>query len=191
MLFSTRKSIIWSVFSLLIGVVAFLALVTALTLLEPSLQNPHFSSLVRLLQDNFLYLLIVFLLLMTGHIFDRFTFPFNLPAPLFNAIASVFLVLIMFNIFVWVDVLIGTNIFPRFEVLRILIYLLAFLIVFTGGYFKIFGDLLQQSRQLERKREAPTQSPDIKSWDDIGNEFRQMIYDLIHRLRDEIRHPPR
>jgi hypothetical protein len=184
-----RRSIIWTLFTTLIGVMAFLALVMALSLLEPSLHNPYFSSLVILLQDNFLYLLIVFLLLMTGQVFDRFTFPFNLPGPLFNAIASVFLVLVMFNVFTWVDSLSGSHFFPNLEVLRILLYFLVFLIVFIGGYFKVFGDLLTYSRHVERTKEAAPASPDAKSWDDIGNEFRELVYDLIHRMRDEIRRP--
>lgn len=186
-----RRSIIWSVFAILIGVLAFLTLVMVLSFLEPSLHNPFFSSLVILLQHNFLYLLIVFLLLMTGQIFDRFTFPFNLPAPLFHAIASVFLVLVMFNVFAWVDSLSGSNFFPSLEVLEILLYFLVFLIVLIGGYFKIFGDLLTYSRDVERKGEAAPVSPDVKTWDTIGNEFRQLIYDLFHRMREEIRHPPK
>jgi len=49
--------------------------------------------------------------------------------------------------------------------------------VLIGGYFKIFGDLLTYSRDVERKGEAAPVSPDVKTWDTIGNEFRQLIYD--------------
>jgi hypothetical protein len=76
-------------------------------------------------------------------------------------------------------------------VLQILLYFLVFLIVLIGGYFKIFGDLLRYSRDEERKGMAAPVSPDVKTWDAIGNEFRQLVYDLFHRLRDEIRHPPK
>ncbi len=189
--FSRRRSLVWSVFAILLGVLAFLTLVMVLSFLEPSINNLFFSSLVTLLQDNFIYLLIEVLLLMTGQIFDRFTFPFNLPAPLLNAIASVFLVLVMFNIFAWVDSLSGSNFFPNLEVLQIMLYFLVFLIVLIGGYFKIFGDLLTYSRDVERKGEAAPVSPDVKTWDAIGNEFRQLVYDLFHRMREEIRHPPK
>ena len=191
MLFSRRRSIVWSVFAILLGMLAFLTLVMVLSFLEPALHNPVFSSLVTVLQDNFLYLLIVFLLLMTGQVFDRFTFPFNLPAPLFHAIASVFLVLVIFNVFTWLDSLSGSHFFPNMEVLRILLYFLVFLIVLVGGYFKIFGDLLTYSRDVERKGVAAPVSPDVKSWDSIGNEFRQLVHDLIHRMREEIRHQPK
>lgn len=190
MLLYRRRSIIWTLFTTLIGVMAFLALVFLLSQVAPTLPTPRYP-LVNLLQENFPYLLVIFLLMMTGEIFDRFTFPFNLPAPLFHAIASVFLVLVMFNVFIWVDRITQSNLFPNLEVLRILLYFLVFLIVFIGGYFKIFGDLLTYSRDVERKKEAAPASPDVKSWDDIGNEFRELVYDLIHRMRLEIRHPPK
>ncbi|MDD1651881.1 MAG: hypothetical protein LUO86_02465 [Methanomicrobiales archaeon] len=189
--FSRRRSLVWSVFAILVGVLAFLTLVMVLSFLEPTLHNPFYTSLVTLLQENFVYLLIVFLLLMTGQIFDRFSFPFNLPAPLFHAIASVFLVLVMFNVFAWVDSLSGSNFFPNLEVLQIMLYFLVFLIVLIGGYFRIFGDLLTYSRDVERRGEAAPVPADVKTWDAIGTEFRQLIYDLVHRMREEIRHPPK
>ncbi|MDD1660231.1 MAG: hypothetical protein LUQ62_03400 [Methanomicrobiales archaeon] len=189
MLFNRKRSLIWSLFTTLIGVMVFLALVMVLSQVAPTLPTPRYP-LVTLLQENLPYFLVIFLLMMTGEIFDRFTFPFNLPAPLFHAIASVFLVLVMFNIFIWVDFITQSHFFPNLEVLRILLYLLVFLIVFIGGYFKIFGDLLTYSRHQERKKEASPAFPDVKSWDDIGNEFRQLVYDLLHRMRDEIRRPP-
>jgi len=189
-LFSRRRSIIWTVFSTLIGIMVFLALVFILSQVAPTLPTPNYP-LVILLQENLPYLLVIFLLMMTGEIFDRFAFPFNLPAPLFHAIASVFLVLVMFNVFIWVDIITQSNLFPNLEVLRILLYFLVFLIVFIGGYFKIFGDLLTYSRDAERKGEAVPVSSDVKSWDDIGNEFRELVYDLFHRIRQEIRQPPK
>ena len=189
--FSRRRSLVWSVFAILVGVLAFLTLVMVLSFLEPTLHNPFYTSLVTLLQENFVYLLIVFLLLMTGQIFDRFSFPFNLPAPLFHAIASVFLVLVMFNVFAWVDSLSGSNFFPNLEVLQIMLYFLVFLIVLIGGYFRIFGDLLTYSRDVERRGEAAPVPADVKTWGAIGTEFRQLIYDLFHRMREEIRHPPK
>ncbi|MDD1653055.1 MAG: dolichyl-diphosphooligosaccharide--protein glycosyltransferase subunit 2 [Methanomicrobiales archaeon] len=169
---------------------AFLLLVFLLSQVAPTAPTPSYP-LVVLLQENLPYLFVILLLMMTGAIFDRFTFPFNLPAPLFHAIASVFLVLVMFNVFIWVDIITRSNFFPNMEVLRILLYFLVFLIVFIGGYFKIFGDLLTYSREAERRKVAIPVSPDVKTWDDIGNEFRELVYDLFHRMRDEIRHPPK
>ena len=61
------------------------------------------------------------------------------------------------------------------------------LIVFTGGYFKIFGDLLRVGRQRELQGEPAGASPDAKTWNDIGNEFRQLVFDVLQRMREEIR----
>ncbi|HTY53397.1 MAG TPA: hypothetical protein VMB35_09430 [Methanomicrobiales archaeon] len=188
MRFFRRRSIIWTVFSTFIGIFAFLVLLAALNyFITP--EHVILRGLVTLLNDNLPYFIVIALLLMTGEIFDHFTFPLNLPAPLFHALASVFLVLLVFNVFQFLDAITRAGIYGKLEILRILLSILIFLIVFTGGYFKIFGDLLRVSRQREVHGEPVAQaSPhDTKTWDDIGNEFRQLIFDVLQRMRDEIR----
>ena len=186
MRFSRRRSIIWAVFSTFIGIVAFLVLLAALNYFIPP-GNGILRGLVILLNDNLPYFLVIALILMTGEIFDRFSFPLNLPAPLFHALASVFLVLLIFNVFAFLDAITGAGIYRNLEILRILLSILIFLIVFTGGYFRIFGDLLRVGRQRELHGDVPSADPDVKSWDDIGNEFRQLVFDVLQRMREEIR----
>jgi len=186
MRFWRRRSIIWTVFSTFIGIFAFLVLLAALNYLIPS-GNSILRGLVILLNNNLPYFLVIVLILMTGEIFDRFSFPLNLPAPLFQALASVFLVLFVFNVFEFLDTITQAGIYRNLEILRILLSILIFLIVFTGGYFKIFGDLLRVGRQRELQGELPSESPDVKTWEDIGNEFRQLVFDVLRRMREEIR----
>ena len=186
MRFWRRRSIIWTVFSTFIGIFAFLVLLAALNYFIPS-GNGILRGLVGLLNNNLPYFIVIVLVLMTGEIFDRFSFPLNLPAPLFQALASVFLVIFVFNVFEFLDTITQAGIYRNLEILRILLSILIFLIVFTGGYFKIFGDLLRVGRQRELQGELPAESPDVKTWEDIGNEFRQLVFDIIQRMRDEIR----
>jgi hypothetical protein len=181
-----RRSIIWTVFSTFLGIIAFYVLLAALNVFVPP-GNGILRGLVTLLADNFPYFIVIALILMTGEIFDRFSFPLNLPAPLFHALASVFLVLFIFNIFEFLDAITRADIYRNLEILRILLSILIFLIVFTGGYFKIFGDLLRVGRQRELQGEPAGVSPDVKTWNDIGNEFRQLVFDVIQRMRDELR----
>ncbi len=186
MRFSRRRSIIWTVFSTFLGIFAFYVLLTALNAFVPP-GNSILRDLVILLADNFPYFIVIALILMTGEIFDRFSFPLNLPAPLFHALASVFLVLFIFNVFEFLDAITRAGIYRNLEILRILLSILIFLIVFTGGYFKIFGDLLRVGRQRALQGEPAGASPDAKTWNDIGNEFRQLIFDVLQRMREEIR----
>jgi hypothetical protein len=185
MRFWKRRSIIWTVFSTFLGIFAFYVLLAVLNAFVPS-GNDILRGLVILLADNFPYFVVIALILATGEIFDRFSFPLNLPAPLFHALASVFLVLLVFNVFEFIDTITHAGIYRNLEILRILLSILIFLIVFTGGYFKIFGDLLRVGRQRELQGE-PAASPDAKTWNDIGNEFRQLVFDVIQRMRDELR----
>jgi len=186
MRFWRRRSIIWTVFSTFLGIFAFYVLLAALNAFVPS-GNGILRGLVTLLADNFPYFIVIALVLMTGEVFDRFSFPLNLPAPLFHALASVFLVLVIFNVFEFLDTITRAGIYRNLEILRILLSILIFLIVFTGGYFKIFGDLLRVGRQRELQGEPAGASPDAKTWNDIGNEFRQLVFDVLQRMREEIR----
>ncbi|HUK92947.1 MAG TPA: hypothetical protein VLU98_02805 [Methanomicrobiales archaeon] len=182
-----RRSIIWTVFSTFVGIIAFLVLLAILDFSFGSSGNVVIQSLISLLKEDFYLLIVIALILMTGEIFDRFTFPLNLPAPLFQALASVFLVIFIFDVFRFLSDITGANIYQNLEILRILLSILIFLIVFTGGYFKIFGDLLRVGRQRELQGEIAASSPDVKTWNDIGNEFRQLVFDVLQRMREEIR----
>ncbi len=195
--FFRRRSIIWTVFSTFIGILVFSLLVVALNaLVSPDHQILH--GFTNLLKDNLPLFIVIALVLMTGEIFGRFSFPLNLPAPLFHALASVFLVLFIFNVFEFLDAITGANIYGNLEILRILLSILIFLIVFTGGYFKIFGDLLVTGKQRdleaeprgEGRGEVQAVPRASKTWDDIGNEFRQLIFDVLRRMREELREGP-
>ena len=186
MRFWRRRSIIWTVFSTFLGIFAFYVLLAALNAFVPS-ENEVIHGLVILLNNNLPFFIVIALILMTGEIFDRFSFPLNLPAPLFHALASVFLVLFIFNVFEFLDAITHAGIYRNLEILRILLSILIFLIVFTGGYFKIFGDILIMGRQRELQGEPPAAPPGVKTWNDIGNEFRQLVFDVIQRMRDELR----
>jgi len=186
MRFWRRRSIIWTVFSTILGILVFSFLLAALNALVPS-EHEVLHGFVVLLNNNLPFFIVIALLLMTGEIFARFTFPLNLPAPLFHGLASVFIVLFMFNIFEYLDRVTGAGIYRNLEILRILLSILIFLIVFTGGYFRIFGDLLTTGRLRDLQGELPAAAPGVKTWEDIGNEFRQLVFDTLQRMREELR----
>jgi hypothetical protein len=80
-----------------------------------------------------------------------------------------------------------------------LIVPLVFLIVLAIGYYVIFRQLSEQPKtdgeygsdtlmvQGERYDSASRPAPDVRSWEEIGGEFRVMLYDIIHRIREDIR----
>ncbi len=67
-----------------------------------------------------------------------------------------------------------------------LLYLLVFFIVVITGYVRIFyPDTIRPDIPRETEKDKPA-CPVCTSWEEVGNEIRQAMYDLVHRFRDEI-----
>ena len=49
------------------------------------------------------------------------------------------------------------------------------------------GDTGAKVVHLETIEEAEQPVSDVKSWEEIGAEFRMMLYDILHRFRQEIK----
>jgi hypothetical protein len=74
---------------------------------------------------------------------------------------------------------------------------LVFLIVLATGYFEIMRRLWWQpnldaengAKVIHQESFEETEQPELdsKSWEEIGAEFRMMLYDIIHRFRQEIK----
>ena len=83
--------------------------------------------------------------------------------------------------------------------LAFLIVPLIFLIVLVSGYYAVLRQLWWQPKPKGEegydtvvvRDENPYQSSapvtDAKSWEEIGIEFRLMLFDIIHRFREDIR----
>jgi hypothetical protein len=173
------------------GIILFLVLLVVLLLLVPAIDNQTFTRFVEFLLDNAGLIVFLSLLFMIGEIFTTFIFPLNLPAPLFNAIGSVFLITFLFRIFAFVEELYGLGIFAALSLIELVVYPLVFILVLIAGYFEIFSGLARHDDRGERSPEnrsttVPSDRSGGKTWDEIGNEFRQMVYDIIHRFREEI-----
>jgi hypothetical protein len=74
---------------------------------------------------------------------------------------------------------------------------LLFILVLATGYFEIMHRLWWQPHLdaetgvniVHQESVEETEQPvsDVKSWEEIGAEFRMMLFDIIHRFRQEIR----
>jgi hypothetical protein len=148
------------------------------------------------LNENFWLLLLIAIILMAGDIFFAFPFPLNLPAHVIRAIGSVFVIAFMLHIFQWVDSVAVTSLYSFVWVLSFVIVPFVFIIVLVSGYFGIMRQLLRTPRAeketdntvVHETKSIPQEEPvsDAKSWEEIGAEFRLVMYDLMHRFRQEI-----
>ena len=186
-----------SVFVLrMIGIITFLIVVVLANILTYYVSSPVYRAGVLFLNENFWLLLLIAIIMTAGDIFFAFPFPLNLPAPIIRAIGSVFVIAFMLHIFQWVDSVAATSLYSFVWVLSFVIVPIIFIIVLASGYFEIMRQLVRTSRVehdrdnplVHETKSSPQEEPvsDAKSWEEIGDEFRLMIYDLMHRFRQEI-----
>lgn len=195
-----NKSLSWVFVSRMIGIICFLIVIVLAKILS------NFSTFGGIFQKavdgilfaNFWLLLLIVIILFIADIFWAFPFPLNLPAPIIRAFGSAFCIAFILNVFSWMDEISGTTLYHFFWLTTFLLVPLVFLIVLTSGYYEIMRKLWWQPK-LEHETGSDTLvfhevSPDQatqtvsegKSWEEIGFEFRLMLFDIIHRFRQDI-----
>lgn len=195
-----KNSLGWVFVSRMTGIICFLIVVVLANILKYYVKSPAFHSGVTFINENFWLLLLISIILLVADLFFAFPFPLNLPAPIIRAFGSVFCIAFILSLFQWVDHNFGTTFYQFFWVLAFLVVPLVFLIVLATGYFEILRRLwMQPNREdetgaqvihQERLEETERMVPDTKSWEAVGAEFRMMLYDIIHRFRQEIKKKP-
>lgn len=194
-----NKPLSWVFVSRMIGIICFLIAVVLANILKFYVSSPVYQSGVVFLNENFWLFILIAIIFLVADLFGAFPFPLNLPAPIIRAFGSVFCIAVMLIIFQWVDGITGLTLYHFFWLISFLLGPLVFLIVLASGYYEIMRQLWWQpklehemrSNTLVFHEEPPVQSSkttsDAKSWEEIGSEFRLMLFDIIHRFREEIR----
>jgi hypothetical protein len=189
----SERSLGWVFVTRMIGIISFLIIVVLANILKSL--YPICAPAVGFLNDNFWLLLLISIILFIADIFSAFPFPLDLPAPIIRAFGSVFIITFLLDVVHWLDV--SSEIYNLFQILSFLVVPIVFLLVLATGYYDIIRRLFRSGRTNGMAPNTPDPTigtprmapPDngIKSWDEVGIEFRMMVYDIIHRFRDEIR----
>jgi len=192
-----ERSLGWVFVSRMIGIICFLIVVVLANILTYYVASPVYHSGVNLINENFWLLILIGVILLVADLFGAFPFPLNLPAPIVRAFGSVFCIAFVLSVFQWVDLSFKTNLYQFFWVLAFLVVPIVFLFVLASGYFEIMRRLWWQPNpdaeggakvvHQESLEETDPPGSDAKSWEEIGGEFRMMLYDIIHRFRQEIK----
>ena len=185
------KSATQALISGLIGIIFFLITLIILNYIAVHISSPLFSGFVDLLYANAALIIIFSVLFMFGNIFATFAFPFNLPFPILNAVASVLLVSFILSIMGFINSFYALGIGSSLEIVRLILYPLAFVVVLIAGYISIFskpqeGNSDEYSLSPAHINENEEQKRGSPSWEEIGNEFRQGVFDFFYRIRDEL-----
>ncbi|MFY9749954.1 MAG: hypothetical protein WAK75_04480 [Methanoregula sp.] len=190
-----QHSLGWVFVSRMIGIICFLIVVVLANILTFYVSNPLYHAGVDFLNLNFWLLILIGIIIFIADIFGALPFPMNLPAPIIKAIGSVFIIAFVLRVFEWVDSATGNNIYHYFWLLSFVIVPVVFIIVLLAGYYEIICDLWAKAKirdESDTVVHASASNPAVsvsspKSWDDVGAELRMMLYDIIHRFRDEIK----
>jgi hypothetical protein len=193
-----KKPLSWIFVSRMMGIIFFLIVVVLTNILTNYVTNPLYHSGVTFLNENVWLMIIIAIVWLVADTFGVFEFPLNLPAPIISAMGSVFFIVFILRVIQWGDTIAGTNLYPPFSLISVIIVPFVFVIVLASGYYHILqqlswqpemdgedsNDTFMQSEYYDSEANPVT---DAKSWEEIGGEFRMMMYDIIHRFREDIR----
>jgi len=196
-----KKPLSWIFVTRMMAIICFLIVIVLAKILTTvtTPEGPFQNAAEGILFSNFWLILFILIILFVADIFSTFKFPFNLPAPIIRAFGSAFCIAFILIVFQWVDNTYGTTLSQFFWLIPSLIVPLVFLIVLAVGYYGIFRQLSEQPQiesedagdtilvDGERYVSAAQPTSDARSWEEIGAEFRVMLYDIFHRIREDIR----
>ena len=170
----------------LISFVVFLIILGFLNISLDVFDNNIISEVVRLLNNN-IWLIFIFSIIFTiGEVFGSFRFPGNLPAPIFNAIGSIFLLNFLFKIFRLVGNISEINTFENISKTFPFLYPIIFLLVLLGGYLSILSGASWESPK-KKKTSTQSKTKEERTWEEVGEEFKELLYDAFHSARESIK----
>jgi hypothetical protein len=179
-----ERSVTRILISGLAGVLIFLIILAVLGYFSASFAAP-IPAIIDFLYMNAALIVFFSLILMVADIFGTFPFPANLPGPIFSAIGAVLILAFIFNMFIFVYRSYLPIPYPL-DIVAVILYPLVFIIVLIAGYVHIFSRVAEKERKAGRTAAEAGAPAGGKTWDEIGAEFRDMIYDTFHRIREEI-----
>ncbi|HOC78547.1 MAG TPA: hypothetical protein PLP47_03955 [Methanofastidiosum sp.] len=169
----------------LISFVVFLIILGFLNISFDYFDNNMLLEIVNLLNSNILLIFTFSIIFTVGEVFGSFRFPSNLPSPIFNAIGSLFLLNFLFKIFNLVGNFSTIDTFEKLTKALPFLYPIIFLLVLIGGYVSILTGASQEVPP--KKKTSKNEESHDRSWDDVGNEFKEMLYDVFHSARESLK----
>ena len=179
-----RKSIPKIILSRIIGFIIFLVLLGILNMLIPYVQNQIFSQIISFFNSNIFLLFIIMIIGLMAEIFWALIFPLNALAPIFSAISSIFILAFIFRAWNFIESFTGSLI--SIPIPQYLIYVIVFWLVIIIGYIKVLASIGKFREKVEEDEEEKTirKKREKVEWDDIGNEFKNLLYNIGRSFND-------
>jgi hypothetical protein len=170
-MFDKNNTPVKAIMNSILGLVFFGLSLYIANCISNSINIYAFTSLVNLFNRNLYSLVAVVLLFLIGNIIIMLSYPISLAGPLFKALASGILISFLFKLFDFLSVMLSINV-GFINRLRIPVYIAVIAIILFVEYVKIFGRPIEVKENNQKKVE----------WNDVGQEFKSVIYNITHRL---------
>lgn len=142
----------------LIGLAVFLLILGIANFLKAYISHPFYHFFVNTFNEALWIILILSLLFLAADFFRVFQFPYDLPYPIINAFAYVYLVSFLFELLPLIEQVAGTEIPWRFATIKAVISVSVFALVITLGYINVFKHRYQRLKELEPTEEKKKKS---------------------------------
>jgi hypothetical protein len=195
-------SILKVVFTKAISFLVYIIILICLNMIMPLVGNLLFREVVVFLNASIMIIFMATLFFLLGSVFSELSFPVNIPAPLLNAVGSLFIVNFILRIFYFISQRIQEKALLVLESSYGLIYLCVFLAVLLSGYLEIMrnipeGGFARRSRVFDKRRQEEKKPRDseedeaAESGDEktqeSGNDETEEEVDVEDKKRDNAR----
>lgn len=191
MVSDSEPSIYWRLFTRYSGILAFFALITVMELLTLVIADPAYHAVVSFLNGTIWLLLTLSFLFFIGLVFRMLPFPLNLPSPVLIASASLFLVAFFSRVILLAGDLFGVVLVHSFTPVSVMLGIAVFAAALIVGYIHILRSVLLESRTgvpaCREKRHPTREEKERISWEDVERELRYAAYDILQKIREELR----
>lgn len=180
-----KQSVRGIVISWAVGLIILLVVIAALQYFSVLLSSVMLSAMAAFLLDNLGIIVLFGIIFLIGDIFMTLPLPLSLPGPVFTAAGCVIVLEFVFDMVAVIGQMYGIGPFFPLESIKYMLFIIIFILVLAAGYISLFA------RSCPRcgagSESAPeSETPGDPGRDDIGDEIRQLICDIVRRLRDAV-----
>ena len=145
-----------------------------LNIANAMVQNIILALITGYLNSSLMIVVIFSILFLLAELFSIFSFPFNLIYPIFNALASVYVIMFLWG-FVTLFAFQAEPINTAFERTATVSFFIVPIIVLIVGYVNIFLKRTEIEKPIEKEKKPGKGN--------IGEELEGLILDIIRKMR--------
>ncbi|MFH1802926.1 MAG: hypothetical protein ABH864_05775 [archaeon] len=143
-----------------IGLAIFFAILGITNFLKIWISHPFYHFFVNTFNGAIWIVIILSILFLVADFFRVLPFPYDLPYPIVNAFAYVYLVSLLFELIPLVEQISGTELPWGMATIKAVISISVFIIAAIAGYYKVFSHRYREKQQIKsEEKKKPANKP--------------------------------